>query len=340
VISLLQGTQRDARIVPEPSPDEGYVSNVQQHAQSMIDVQHLTKTFGKDIAVDDVSFQVDQGEIFGFLGPNGAGKTTTMRMLCCLISKTTGDAHISGFDIGNPADSLQIRKMIGLVPDAVGLYEELSAYDNLDFYGKLYECTEPQRKANIEKFLTMLDLWDKRDQPVGNFSKGMKQKVAVARALVHDPAVLFMDEPTANLDPESSKVVTDFILELRREGKTIFLNTHNLDEAQRMCDRIGILKTSLLTVNTPDELRKAVWGSNTVIQLADVDDTIISAVQSLNPKNLVRDGNQFTFAVDDPLADNPKFVQAIVAAGGRVQYVKELNPALEETYLRIIQETR
>ena len=306
----------------------------------MIDVQHLTKRFGGVTAVDDVSFHIDEGEIFGFLGPNGAGKTTTMRMLCCLISRTSGDAHIGGYDIANPSDSLKIRKMIGLVPDNVGLYEELSAYQNLDFYGKLYECPEPRRKANIEKFLTMLDLWEKRDQAVGSFSRGMKQKVAVARALIHDPRILFMDEPTASLDPESSRVVVDFILELKRAGTTIFLNTHNLDEAQRICDRIGILKTSLLTVNTPEQLRTSVWGKKTVIQLAEVDDAIIASVQRLEPKNFVRDGNRLTIDVDDPLTDNPRFVSAVVAAGGHVQYVSELNPALEETYLRIIQETR
>ena len=306
----------------------------------MIDVQHLTRRFGGITAVDDVTFQVDQGEIFGFLGPNGAGKTTTMRMLCCLISKTSGDAHIGGFDVASPEDSLQIRKLIGLVPDNVGLYEELSAYQNLDFYGKLYECPQPHRKENIEKFLTMLDLWDKRDQPVGNFSKGMKQKVAVARALVHDPQILFMDEPTASLDPESSKVVTDFIVQLRREGKTIFLNTHNLDEAQRICDRIGILRTKLLTVNTPEQLRTSVWGNRTVIELAEVDDALVAAIERLKPRNLVREGNTLTVDVNDPLTDNPRFVAALVAAGGRVQYVTQLNPALEETYLRIIQETR
>lgn len=306
----------------------------------MIDVRHLTKKFGAVTAVDDVSFQVHQGEIFGFLGPNGAGKTTTMRMLCCLISQTSGDAHIGGYDISSPEDSLEIRKMIGLVPDNVGLYEELSAYDNLDFYGKLYECPQRQRQENIEKFLTMLDLWEKRDQPVGSYSRGMKQKVAVARALIHDPQILFMDEPTASLDPESSKVVTDFIMQLRHERKTIFLNTHNLDEAQRMCDRIGILRTTLLTVNSPAELRQRIWGNKTVIELVEVDDAMIAAVQSLSPKNLTREGNKLTIDVDDPLVDNPRFVTALVAAGGCIQYVTQLNPALEETYMRIIQETR
>ena len=322
---------------PEPSPTR---TSVSLPGSLVIEVSDLTKSFGNFVAVNDVSFSVASGEVFGLLGPNGAGKTTIMRMLCCIISKTSGAAHIGGYDVSNPDDSLKIRKMIGLVPDAVGLYEELSAYDNLDFYGKLYDCPRREREVNIEKFLTMLDLWDKRDQAVGTFSKGMKQKVAVARALVHDPAVLFMDEPTANLDPESSKVVTDFILQLRREGKTIFLNTHNLDEAQRICDRIGILKTSLLTVNTPEQLRRSVWGNKTVIQLAVIDDAIMAAVHRLKPKNVVRDENQLTIAVNDPHVENPALIEAIVAAGGRIQYVTELNPALAETYLHIIQETR
>ena len=210
----------------------------------MIDAENLTKKFGAITAVDRVSFHIDEGEVFGFLGPNGAGKTTTIRMLCCLISKTSGEASIAGYKVGEPADSLEIRKMIGLVPDNVGLYNELTAYENLDFYGKLYECPLSKRKENIEHFLKLLDLWDKKDIAAGTFSKGMKQKLALARALIHEPKILFLDEPTANLDPESSKTVRDFILELKKEKRTIFLNTHNLDEAQRICDRIGILEVS------------------------------------------------------------------------------------------------
>ena len=199
----------------------------------MIETENLTKKFGDLTAVDGVTLRVGEGEVFGFLGPNGAGKTTTVRMLCCLISKTSGVARIGEYEVGNNSDSLKIRKMIGFVPDNVGLYESLSAYDNLDFYGKLYDCSESQRKENIERFLKMLGLWEKKDVSAGTFSKGMKQKLALARALIHDPKVLFMDEPTANLDPESSKTVRDFILDLKKEKRTIFLNTHNLDEAQK-----------------------------------------------------------------------------------------------------------
>lgn len=306
----------------------------------MIEVKNLTKKFGEITAVDNLTFQVAEGEVFGLLGPNGAGKTTTIRMLCCLISRTSGDARIAGYQLGNGADSLAIRKLIGLVPDNVGLYEELSAYENLDYYGKLYECPEAQRKQRIEYFLKMLELWDKKDVPVSDFSKGMKQKVAIARALIHDPRLLFFDEPTANLDPESARVVREFILKLKKEGKTIFINTHNLDEAQRICDRIGILKTKLLTVNSPEELEKRVWGSRTAIQVEKMNNRILAAVKKLKPKSLSVEENRIILTLADPQRENPDFVQAVISAGGRIQYVTELTAGLEETYLRVIEETK
>jgi ABC-2 type transport system ATP-binding protein len=185
-----------------------------------------------------------------------------------------------------------------------------------------------------------MDLWEKKDQPISDFSKGMKQKVAICRALIHDPRLLFFDEPTANLDPESSRVVREFILKLKQEGKTIFINTHNLDEAQRICDRIGILKTKLLAVNTPAELEKTIWGSRTVIQVEQVNDQILAAVRKLDPNDLGVEGNRIIVALADPEKENPDFVQAVVSAGGRVQYVTQLNPGLEETYLKVIQETK
>jgi ABC-2 type transport system ATP-binding protein len=200
----------------------------------LTETENLTRKFGDLTAVDNLTLRVDGGEVFGFLGPNGAGKTTTVRMLCCLISQTSGNARIAGHEIDSQENALKIRKMIGLVPDNVGLYDVLSAYDNLDFYGKLYDCAEAQRKENILRYLTMLGLREKEDVAVGTFSKGMKQKLAIACALIHDPQILFMNEPTGNLDPESSKTVRDFILELKKEKRIIFLNTHNLDKAQRI----------------------------------------------------------------------------------------------------------
>ncbi len=302
----------------------------------MIDVKNLTKKFDEVTAVEELTFHIDEGEVFGFLGPNGAGKTTTVRMLCCLISKTAGEARIADYEVGNTTDSLKIRKMIGLVPDNVGLYNELSAYDNLDFYGKLYECPEKLRKENIEHFLKMLGLWEKKDVAAGTLSKGMKQKLAIVRALIHEPKVLFMDEPTVNLDPEASKTVRDFILELKKENRTIFLNTHNLDEAQRICDRIGILKTRLLTIGTPEQLKESLRGVKTEIQLAQVNDAIVSAVKKVTTHNVEVSDNKLIIDVGNIGTDNPAIIEAIISAGGRIQLVTEVSPTLEEVYLKIV----
>ena len=305
----------------------------------MIDTENLTKKFDDLTAVDSLTLHVDEGEVFGFLGPNGAGKTTTIRMLCCLISKTSGNARVGGFEIGNKEDSLKIRKIIGLVPDNVGLSENLSAYDNLDFYGKIYDCTDAQRKENIKRFLEMLGLWEKRNVLAGAFSKGMKQKLAVARALIHEPEILFMDEPTANLDPESAKTVRDFILELKKEKRTIFLNTHNLDEAQRICDRIAILNTKLRAVGTPEELERAVRGRKTVIVLEQVNDKILGALKKLPLKNLTREDNRIFFDVVDPDRENSVVVEAVVLAGGHVNAVNVVGSTLEDVYLKLVRES-
>jgi ABC-2 type transport system ATP-binding protein len=306
----------------------------------LIETSNLTKKFGDMTAVESVTLRVDEGEIFGFLGPNGAGKTTTVRMLCCLISKSSGEARIADYDVGDDSDSLKIRKMIGFVPDSVGLYDYMTAYDNLDFYGKLYKCPETQRKTNIERFLKMLGLWEKKDVAAGTFSKGMKQKLAIARALIHEPRLLFLDEPTVNLDPESAKTVRDFILELKKEGKTIFLNTHNLDEAQRICDRIAILNTKLMAIGTPEELEHSVRGKQTVIQLAQVTDAILSALGKLSIRNMAKDGNTLTMDVSNAEKENPDLVRAIVGAGGDVQSVSVEGSTLEDAYLKLVRETK
>jgi ABC-2 type transport system ATP-binding protein len=305
----------------------------------LIETEKLTRKFGSLVAVDSLTLRVDDGEVFGFLGPNGAGKTTTIRMLCCLITKTSGEARIGGYDTASEPDSMKIRNMIGLLPENVGLYDELSAYKNLDFYGRLFGCTEQQRKERIEHFLKTLDLWEKRDLPAGTFSKGMKQKLAIVRALIHDPQVLFLDEPTANLDPEASKVVRDFILELKREKRTIFLNTHNLDEAERICDRVGILKTRLVTVGSPEQLRTSLQGRRTVVQLERMSDAVVSAVKGLGLTAVV-EGNNLIINVDDPEKENPAITEKVVGAGGRVQFITELSPTLEDVYLKLVRENR
>ena len=306
----------------------------------MITVKNLTKKFGEVTAVEGLSFQVNEGEVFGFLGPHGAGKTTTIRMLCCLISKTSGEAAIDNYDIGKATDSLQIRKMVGLVPDNVGLYEDLTAFENLDFYGKLYEVPEGTRKENIERFLKMLELWDRRDARAGSFSKGMKQKLALARALVHEPKILFMDEPTANLDPESSKTVRDFILEVKKQGRTIFLNTHNLDEAQRICDRIGIIKTRLMRIGSPEQLRESLTKPKIEVRLAEVSEALVNDLRKAVPNNIEVSDSKLIIDVTDPDQENPAIIAAITSIGGKVREVTQLIPTLEDVYLQIVKETK
>ena len=304
----------------------------------MIETENLTKKFGSLTAVDSLTLQVDKGEVFGLLGPNGAGKTTTVRMLCCLISKTSGTAKIDDYEIGDRENALKIRKIIGLVPDNVGLYESLTAYENLDYYGTLYRRTDSQRKESNEYFLKLLGLWEKKDALAGSFSKGMKQKLAIARALIHDPEIIFMDEPTANLDPEAAKTVREFILSLKKQKKTIFINTHNLDEAQRICDRIGILNTRLMTVGTLEEIERSIRGRRTVIQLSQVSDAILDSLRRLKVKNLVREGNKLTVDVINPQQENPDMVDAIVTAGGRIETVTVTSSTLEDAYLKIVKE--
>ncbi len=303
----------------------------------MIETDSLTKRFGNVTAVDGVSLNVSEGEVFGFLGPNGAGKTTTVRMLCCLISKTSGEARIGGYRVGNEADSLKIRKMIGLVPDNVGLYESLSAYRNLEVYAKLYGSSDARMKENIQRLLVMLGLWEKKDDATGTFSKGMKQKLAIARALVHDPQLLFMDEPTANLDPEAAKTVRDFIIDLKKERRTIFLNTHNLDEAQRICDRIAILNTKLMATGTPSELEKMVGSRKVVIVLEEASDAVREVLEEqFKPLEISYDGARLTMLVDEPDKRLPDIVSAAVRAGGRITAASVVGSTLEDTYLRLV----
>ena len=305
----------------------------------MIETENLTRKFGELTAVDNLTLKVEEGEVFGFLGPNAAGKTTTVRMLCGLIAKTSGKARIGDFSVDDPEDCLKIRKMVGLLPGDVGLYDSLSAYKNLDFYGKLYEVSPERREENIKKLLSLLGIWERRDHPVGTFSKGTKQKIAIARALIHDPKLLFLDEPTANLDPEASKTVRDFVLDLKKEKRTIFINTHNLSEAEKLCDRIGIIKTHLLTIGTPENLARGVQTRKTVIHLQHVNPKVLASVEKLHAVKDARTvDNQLILDVDEPERDNPEVVRTIVEAGGRIQYVTELRSTLEDVYLKMIKE--
>ncbi len=302
----------------------------------MIEIEGLTRRFGEVTAVDGLTLTIGEGEVFGLLGPNGAGKTTTIRMLACLISRTAGQARIGGYSIGDAGAARKIRSMIGLMPEEAGLYPDLSAVRTLDFYGRLNRVPGALRAERTERLLTLLGLWDRRNSPVKTYSKGMRQRLALARALIHDPPVLFLDEPTANLDPEGAKTVRDFLLELRKDNRTILLNTHHLEEANRVCDRVGVLANRLIAVGSPAELRRSLWGSATVVRLAEVTAPVEEAARKAGSGDVEVTGNVLTVSVADPKRDNPGLVRAIVDAGGQVEFVTESVPTLEEVYLKLI----
>ncbi|MGH3208099.1 MAG: ABC transporter ATP-binding protein, partial [Trebonia sp.] len=264
-----------------------------------------------------------------------------IRMLAGLISKTSGEATVAGCRVGDPDTARKLRGLVGLMPEEAGLYLDLSAARTLDFYGRLYQVPAAARAERTERLLTMLGLWDRRDARVRTFSKGMKQRLTIARALINDPAVLFLDEPTANLDPEGAKTVRDFLLQLKRENRTILLNTHQLAEAERVCDRVGIMQTKLIAVGTPDGLRGTMSNGTgatraTAIQLAVVTDAVVAAAREASRADVTVNGNTITIGVDKPERDNPELVKAIVAAGGEIQFVSGSLPTLEDTYLKLL----
>ena len=299
----------------------------------MIQIRNLTKKFGDLTAVDNLTLDVKEGEVFGFLGPNGAGKTTTVRMLTCLVGPTSGQATVNGLQVGR--DDTAIRRSVGILTETPGLYDRLSAEKNLTIFANLYEVKDVA--GQVEKVLRLLGLWERRDDLAGNFSKGMKQKLAICRALLHEPRVLFLDEPTSGLDPEAAKLVRDFIEDIKEHGRTIFLCTHNLDEADRLCDRIGVIKQRLLTVDTPANLRKRLFGRTVVFHLRQADESTLALVRGLPfIKNAQRVDNKIVAGLDDPEAHNPAIVRALVEAGADVQFVGELKHSLEDVYLALM----
>jgi ABC-2 type transport system ATP-binding protein len=301
----------------------------------MIRSEGLTKRFENNLAVADLTLQVERGEVFAFLGPNGAGKTTTVRMLSALIAPSAGRAWVNGHEIGQ--DNMNVRRSVGILTEAPGLYERLDAVQNLTFYAKLYEVEDIA--VQVEKYLRLLGLWERRSEPVGGFSKGMKQKLAIARALLHEPPLLFLDEPTAALDPEAARMVRDFIVDIREAGRTIFLCTHNLDEADRLADRIGVIRQKLIQVDSPANLRRSLYGRRVVVHLASVTQPVRTAVSNLHfVKDMQQVGNTLVISLDNPEEQNPILVERIVAAGGAVQFVNELRRSLEDIYFTLIQE--
>lgn len=303
----------------------------------MIEIIGLGRTFDGKAAVEDLNLTVEKGEVFGLLGPNGAGKTTTIRMLTCLIKQTSGTAFVNGLEINTSSDSQKIRGIVGVLPESPGLYESLSANRNLDFFAQLYGVPKDKREKRIEELLKMLDLWDRRDEPVATYSKGMKQKIAIARAFVHDPQVVFLDEPTAGLDPQASLTVREFLVALKKEGRTVFINSHHLDEVERLCDRIAVMNRTALAIGSPKDLARRYWGRTTVIELAAPDHSFVDIVRGLEFASNVRvDDGRILVDLDDPEIRNPVIVERLTRAGAKIEYVTELKRSLEDVYMKLI----
>jgi ABC-2 type transport system ATP-binding protein len=301
--------------------------------------------FGGRTAVSDVSFSVPAGEVFGFLGPNGAGKTTTVRILGTLIAPTSGSAAVAGIPV-RPDTAAEIRQRIAVMPESPGLYQRLSVTENLEYFARLYGL--PGREARIKQALSAVGLTERAHDPTGSLSKGLRQRTALARTLLSDPEVMFLDEPTSGLDPAAAHEVHELITALRDRGVTVFLTTHRLDEAERLCDRVAIMNTRLRTIGRPAELRQTLFSRTldvrTTAPLGEPGQVFggLPAVHGwteASPADNGHAGNDragYVLTVSDPVLAAPAVTRALVAAGADVLSVAESRHTLEDVYLELV----
>ena len=300
-----------------------------------IETEALTKSFGDRVAVEDLTLTVPQGCVFGFLGPNGAGKTTTVRLLATLIAPTSGTAVVNGYRLG--VDNVAIRRTMGILTESPGLYDRLSAFENLLYFAELHEMDRKKAATQIEYYLRAMDLWERRDDSAGSLSKGMRQKLTIARALLHEPAVVFLDEPTANLDPEAARTVRYFIKELRDKGRTVFMTTHNLSEVDELCDLICVFRGRLLRIGTPKRLQQETFGTSVKVSFVDQPERWLALVRDLPFVHQAEVRQQsLVITLDEPERHNPLLLQNLVSHGAQVSYVEPVNASLEDVYMKLV----
>ena len=300
----------------------------------MIEAFNLTKKYNSLTAVEDLCIQVPKSEIMGFLGPNGAGKTTTIRMFAGIIAPTKGYGTVAGRRTDKEVE--KVHELIGLLTETPGFYKRLTARENLLYFARFYDI-DPN--AQVDRYLQKMGLWKRRDDKVGSFSKGMKQRLALARTLIHEPEVLFLDEPTAGLDPESAQEVRRLIKKLNEEGRTVFLSTHNLDEAELLCHRIALFKTELVTVDTSQNLRRRLFQRQVIVELEEINEKIVTAVENLEfVISVEKEGRQLIIELQNFDKNRPTLVKCIVEKNGRIRSVFEKKHSLEEIYLTLIGE--
>lgn len=305
--------------------------------QSAVAVEHLTKRFGDRVAFEDVSFEVGHGEVFGFLGPNGAGKTTTVRTLGTLLAPTSGAATVAGIDLC-PENGPAIRSRISIMPESPGLYLRLTVVENLECFARLYRLAD--RHERIERALRAVNLTERANDLCRSLSKGLRQRAALARALLNDPAVLFLDEPTSGLDPVATREVHELIAALKDRGVTIFLTTHRLEEAERLCDRVAILNTTMRLVGRPDELRARLFTTGVEFRLrAALADpaAVLAGVPGVEGWE-AQPPSSYRVTVSDPDTAAPELARALVHAGADILSIGELRHSLEDVYLELVDE--
>jgi ABC-2 type transport system ATP-binding protein len=306
--------------------------------ESIIHTEYLCRSFGTINAVDGLSMDVPAGIVFGFLGPNGAGKTTTIHLLLGLLEPTQGRARVMGFDTRSQAD--EIRNRSGALLEFSGLYERMSAEDNLDLYGRIYCMSGPERKVRAKELLTHLDLWDRRKEKVGNWSRGMKQKIAIARALFHHPPLVFLDEPTAGLDPVAAAALhADLTSLVANEGVTVFLNTHNLAEAEKLCAQVGVIRNGkLIAIGNPDELRsRNSLHKIEIIGSGFTEETLTLVQARPEVKQAEIQNGRLLIELNGGNIIGP-LVTLIVKSGAEIEDISRGGESLEDLFLTLMQE--
>jgi ABC-2 type transport system ATP-binding protein len=301
----------------------------------MLAASHLTRRFGDRVAVDDVSFEVAPGEIFALLGPNGAGKTTTLRMIAGLIAPTSGAVKIAG-EAMTRRTAFHLRGRIGLLTEAPGLWDRLPVRRNLEVYARLHGLPDADRA--VDDALSVFELTARAEEPAAQLSKGLKQRVALARTLLHQPAVVLLDEPTSGLDPEAARDVRALVLRLRDQGRAIVVSTHNLDEVERIADRVAVLRGRLVASDSPQALRTRLFGARLRIVLAGDAAPFAAVVRRAGMNDVRADGGELSVGVRVGADEAPAIVRALVDAGARIQRVVPEEPPLEAIYLKLLSE--
>jgi ABC-2 type transport system ATP-binding protein len=300
----------------------------------VLTASHLTRRFDSRVAVEDLSFELAAGEIFALLGPNGAGKTTTLRMLAGLIVPSSGTVHIDGELMS--ADASHLRGRIGFLTEAPGLWDRLTVFDNLVVYARLHGVT-PARDV-VNHALDLFGIANRAGDQAAQLSKGLKQRVALARTLLHNPSIVLLDEPTAGLDPESAHETRALILRLRSERRSVVISTHNLDEVERVADRVAVLRSRLVALDTPDALRSRLFGRRVSITLAEPAAKYEPVVRSAGTHDVTIDDRTMTIALEGDAVVAPGLVKALVDAGARIVSVIPEERSLEEVYLRLLKD--